>query len=189
LRTTAVGSGHRARLQPWVCFSPSAWTGSWTGLPDNPSVTNAVSARAQVIAAASAPGTPGRAPRKRQVSGSNPLTGSRSEGISTPYDDPRGTNLGRGGYSHITLRVAKVSHRATTERVAPRHRIRRDRSADGRAIRLKATARTEQARIEPGRLLKDASEGRTPETVATLLDDYALIASSAAPSSPQRRNA
>jgi integrase len=50
----------------------------------------------------------------------------------------------------------------------------------GRAIRLKATAKTEQqARIELGRLLKDASEGRTPEsaaTVATLLDEYALIA-------------
>jgi hypothetical protein len=70
----------------------------------------------------------------------------------------------------------------------------------GRAIRLKATARTEQqARIELGRLLKDASEGRTPEsaaTVATLLEEYALVApwdvstrqtnevSSAAPSSP-----
>jgi len=50
----------------------------------------------------------------------------------------------------------------------------------GRAIRLKATAKTEQqARIELGRLLKDASEGRTPEsaaTVAKLLDEYALLA-------------
>jgi integrase len=50
----------------------------------------------------------------------------------------------------------------------------------GRAIRLKATAKTEQqARIELGRLLKDASEGRTPEsaaTVAKLLDEYALVA-------------
>jgi hypothetical protein len=50
----------------------------------------------------------------------------------------------------------------------------------GRAIRLKATAKTEQqARIELGRLLKDAYEGRTPEsaaTVATLLEEYALIA-------------
>jgi integrase len=50
----------------------------------------------------------------------------------------------------------------------------------GRAIRLKATAKTEQqARIELGRLLKDASEGRTPESAATvskLLDEYALVA-------------
>ena len=49
-----------------------------------------------------------------------------------------------------------------------------------RAFRLKATAKAErQARIELGRLLKDASEGRTPEstaTVATLLDEYALVA-------------
>jgi Bacterial regulatory proteins, gntR family len=38
-----------------------------------------------------------------------------------------------------------------------------------RAIRLKTTAKTEQqARIELGRLLKDASEGRTPETGAIL---------------------
>ncbi len=49
-----------------------------------------------------------------------------------------------------------------------------------REIRLKATAKTEQqAHIELGRLLKEASEGRTPEsdaTVARLLDEYAAIA-------------
>ena len=49
-----------------------------------------------------------------------------------------------------------------------------------RAIRLKATAKTEQqAQIELGRLLKEASEGRTPEsnaTMAKLLDEYAAIA-------------
>ena len=49
-----------------------------------------------------------------------------------------------------------------------------------RAIRLKATAKTEQqARIDIGRLRKEASEGRTPEsaaTVAKLLDEYAAIA-------------
>jgi hypothetical protein len=49
-----------------------------------------------------------------------------------------------------------------------------------REIRLKATAKTEQqAYIELGRLLREASEGRTPEsgaTVAKLLDEYAAIA-------------
>jgi len=49
-----------------------------------------------------------------------------------------------------------------------------------REIRLKATAKTEQqAHIELGRLLKVASEGRTPEsgaTMAKLLDQYAAIA-------------
>ncbi len=49
-----------------------------------------------------------------------------------------------------------------------------------RAIRLKSTVKTEQqAHIELGRLLKEASEGRTPEsdaTVARLLDEYAAIA-------------
>ena len=49
-----------------------------------------------------------------------------------------------------------------------------------REIRLKATAKTEQqAHIELGRLLKEASEGRTPEsgaTVAKLMDEYAAVA-------------
>ena len=49
-----------------------------------------------------------------------------------------------------------------------------------REIRLKATAKTErQAQIELGRLLKEASEGRTPEadaTVARLMDQYAAVA-------------
>ena len=49
-----------------------------------------------------------------------------------------------------------------------------------RQIRFKATAKTEQqAHIELGRLLKEACEGRTPEsdaTVAKLLDEYAAIA-------------
>jgi hypothetical protein len=49
-----------------------------------------------------------------------------------------------------------------------------------RPIRLKATVMTEhQAHVELGRLLKEASEGRTPEsaaTVAKLLDEYAAIA-------------
>jgi hypothetical protein len=47
-------------------------------------------------------------------------------------------------------------------------------------IRLKATARTEQqAHIELGRLLKEASKGRTPKsgaTIAKLLDEDAAIA-------------
>ena len=48
-----------------------------------------------------------------------------------------------------------------------------------REIRLKATAKTEQqAHIELGRLLKEASEGRAPESDATVakLDEYAAIA-------------
>ena len=49
-----------------------------------------------------------------------------------------------------------------------------------RAIRLKSTVETEQqAHIELRRLLKEASEGRTPEsgaTVAKLMDEYAAVA-------------
>ena len=47
-------------------------------------------------------------------------------------------------------------------------------------IRLRGTAKDERlAQIELGRLLKEASEGRTPETAATmtkLLDEYAAVA-------------
>ncbi len=54
-----------------------------------------------------------------------------------------------------------------------------------RAIRLKSTVRTEQqARIELGRLLKEASEGRTPESGATVAK---LTARPTQPSSPQPR--
>jgi hypothetical protein len=49
-----------------------------------------------------------------------------------------------------------------------------------RPIRLRATARTEtQARIELGRLLEKARDGRSPEasvTLARLLDEYAPLA-------------
>ena len=56
-----------ALIQSRVHFSPSVWTGS----PDNPSVTSAVGAIAQVIAAASASGASGRASCKRQARGPN----------------------------------------------------------------------------------------------------------------------
>jgi integrase len=49
-----------------------------------------------------------------------------------------------------------------------------------RTIRLKSTVKTEQqAHIELGKLLKEASEGRTPgsgATVAKLMDEYAAVA-------------
>ena len=119
---------------------------------------------------------------KRQVSGSNPLTGSQFRGCMYPLRPPlrgtiRGTNVGPRRYPHVMPRVAKGyieqlpsgSFRVTV--YAGTDPLTR------RAIRLKATAKTEQqAHIELGRLLKEASEGRTPEsdaTVATLLDEYA----------------
>ena len=54
--------------------------GSWTGVPDNPSVVSAISAMIRAIRAASVHRERGRTSCKRQVSGSNPLTGSSSEG-------------------------------------------------------------------------------------------------------------
>ena len=120
LDAAAVGSGHRARLQRWVCFSPPAWTGSWTGSPDNPSVTSAVSAIAQVIAAASASGAPGRSSCKRQASGSNPLTGSQVRGGKHPrYVSARGTNVtGRGCLAALRLPLRMVAAVASVQRRA-----------------------------------------------------------------------
>jgi hypothetical protein len=54
-----------------------AWTGSWTGGPDNPSAASAISAMTRVICAASTLGAQRRTSGKRQASGSNPLTGSQ----------------------------------------------------------------------------------------------------------------
>ncbi len=96
------------------------------------------------------------------------------------HGSARGTNaLGRG-YPAVTSRVAKgyieqlpsgsfrVSVYAGTDPLTRRE------------IRLKSTVKIgQQARIELGRLLKEASEGRTPEsgaTVARLMEEYAAIA-------------
>src|SRR6185437_6890223 len=91
-----------------------------------------------------------------------------------------GTNVTSSGYRIAMPRVAKghieqlpsgsfrVSVYAGTDPLTRR------------AIRLKSTAKTEQqAQIKLGELLKDASEGRTPETgatVAKLMDEYAAVA-------------
>jgi hypothetical protein len=53
-----------------------AWTGSWTGASGNPSAASAISAMTRVICAGSAHNARSRTSCKRQVSGSNPLTGS-----------------------------------------------------------------------------------------------------------------
>jgi hypothetical protein len=66
-----------------IDFSPpSAWNGSWDDARNNPSAASAVSAIVRAIRAASALGARGRTSCKRQASGSIPLTGSRSEGVS-----------------------------------------------------------------------------------------------------------
>src|SRR6266700_3803514 len=92
----------------------------------------------------------------------------------------RGTNVTSPGYRVAMPRVARghieqlpsgsfrVSVYAGTDPLTRR------------PIRLKSTVKTEQqARIELGRLLKVASEGRTPETgatVAKLMDEDAAVA-------------
>jgi hypothetical protein len=56
---------------------------AWNGALGNPGAENAFSAMACAASAASAHGAQGRASCKRQVSGSNPLTGSQaSEGMA-----------------------------------------------------------------------------------------------------------
>jgi len=77
------------------------------------------------------------------------------------------------------LRPCHGLHRATAEQF---FRVFVDAGTDPltrRTIRLKSTVKTEpQARIELGRLLKDTSEDRTPEsgaTMAKLMDEYAAM--------------
>ena len=66
-------------------YLPSAWNGSWNVAPENPSATSAIRAITRVIGAGRALVASGRATCKRQVSGSNPLTGSQfSEGKYPP---------------------------------------------------------------------------------------------------------
>jgi len=69
------------------------WTGSWTGVSDNPSAVSAISAITRVIRAASAHDARGRTSCKRQVPGSNPGTGSQvREGKYLQCVSVRGTN-------------------------------------------------------------------------------------------------
>jgi hypothetical protein len=58
-------------------YGPRAWDGSWDGAPDSPSAASATSAMIRAICAASTLSARGRTSCKRQVSGSNSLTGSR----------------------------------------------------------------------------------------------------------------
>jgi|HubBroStandDraft_2_1064218.scaffolds.fasta_scaffold190154_2 hypothetical protein len=108
---------------------------------------SAIGAMIRVICAASAHCAGGRASCKRQASGSNPLTGSQfSSGIDLTSSPIRGTNNTDPGDPSITSRVAKghikqlpsgsfrVSVHAGTDPLTRR------------AIRLKATAKTEQLR-------------------------------------------
>jgi hypothetical protein len=59
-----------------------AWNGSWNGGAGNPSVLGAAGAFSCGIGAGSGPKAREHASCKRQVSGSNPLTGSSSETLS-----------------------------------------------------------------------------------------------------------
>jgi len=67
---------------------PSAWNGSWDDSPNNPSAASAVRAMTCAIRAASALGERGRTSCKRQVSGSNPLTGSQLRRVKHPTKPP-----------------------------------------------------------------------------------------------------
>ncbi len=83
------------RLRRWVVFTrpgsgrgplpaPSVWDGSWNDALHDPSAASAAGAITCVIGAARGQGAWGRAPCKRQASGSNPLTGSKVRGYMVP---------------------------------------------------------------------------------------------------------
>jgi DNA-binding transcriptional regulator YhcF (GntR family) len=126
-----------------------------------------------------------RASCKRQVSGSIPLTGSQVRTVmvaSQPLCVDRFVDR-MTVIRVIFLACPRVAKGCVEQLPSGSWRARVYAGIDPitkREIRLKATAKTEQqAHIELGRLLKEASEGRTPEsdaTVAKLLDEYAAIA-------------
>jgi hypothetical protein len=62
--------------------STAAMDRVWNGSPGNTRVLGAARALSYGIGAGSGPMAPGHASCKRQVSGSNPLTGSSSEALS-----------------------------------------------------------------------------------------------------------
>jgi hypothetical protein len=100
--------GHYAALRSRGAVCRSVWTGSWTGAQDNPSAASAVGAMIRVISAASAHDARGRTSCKRQVSGSNPLTGSQfSRGVGLASTLVRGTNVPDRDYPAVVPRVAK----------------------------------------------------------------------------------
>jgi hypothetical protein len=96
-----VGCEHGAAPQfpplRWVTvmgyYLPSPCTGSWTGAQGNPSAASAISAVIRAVCAASTFGARGRTSCKRQASGSNLLTGSRSEGLAPRLHPARGTPM------------------------------------------------------------------------------------------------
>jgi hypothetical protein len=59
------------------CCPPSAWDDSWDDPPNNPSAASAIRAITRAIGATSACTACEQTSCKRQVSGSNPLTGSQ----------------------------------------------------------------------------------------------------------------
>jgi hypothetical protein len=75
-RVRADGRGTGTGAAP-ACASRHAWNGSWNAGPESPSVLGAVALSCD-IGAGSGGKARGHASCKRQVSGSNPLTGSRS---------------------------------------------------------------------------------------------------------------
>jgi hypothetical protein len=123
--------------------------------------------------------------RQPQVSGSIPLTGSQvNDGFTASSRRLRGT--GRGTNVRQAVYHALMSREPTghIERLpSGSYRVSVYAGTDPlsrRPIRFRATARTEtQARIELGKLLEKARDGRSPEagvTMAKLLDEYAPLA-------------
>ena len=72
----------RSSRRPIQSASRLMWNGSWNGRLSNPSSAVASRAMSRAIYAAKGSGAAGRTSCKRQVSGSNPLTGSQVEHFS-----------------------------------------------------------------------------------------------------------
>jgi len=97
-----------------------AWNASWNGQPEEPRAGSAILAPGCAIGAGSARGARGHTSCKRQVSGSNPLTGSQvprsGPGRPTAYPAQVGRSavksLRLARHSKITFAAASIASRS-----------------------------------------------------------------------------
>jgi hypothetical protein len=104
-------SGSRATSQATRGRSLWAWTGSWTGSPDNPSAENAISAMTLAIGAASACAARARASRNAPLAGFRPAVALRWDHVLARRDA-----ASRRWITSHTTRVSAVSGSLSSSR-------------------------------------------------------------------------
>ncbi len=161
---------------------PSAWTGSWTGVPDTPSTASAISVITRAIGAASAHDARGRASCKRQASGSNPLTGSQVREGAYPPATPAGVEL--------DIKGGTALHRqpAPRRQLRPAQHRRAARPQRGGATTLRHYDPVPEVDRRAAAYLAQLTARSTPLSPQPLTWPYATAGRSATwPGTPHRR--